>query len=48
MAQLKHIFKGESLTMLFTFPESYDMARIEKHEIYINDTAFTGVVSAVS
>ena len=44
MAQLKHIFKGESLTMLFTFPESYDMARLQKHEVYINDTAFTGVI----
>ena len=45
MAQLKHIFRGESLTVLLTFPEAYDMARIEKHEIYIGATAYTGVVS---
>ena len=45
MATIKHIFRGESLTVLLTFPEAYDMARIEKHEIYIGATAFTGAVS---
>lgn len=48
MAQLKHIFRGESLTILLTFPEAYDMVRIEKHEIYIGTKAFTGVVSGQS
>lgn len=45
MAVIKTIFKGESLSMLFTFPVAYDMARIEKHEVYIGETAFTGTVS---
>ena len=45
MAVIKTIFKGESLSMLFTFPVAYDMARIEKHEVYIGKTAFTGTVS---
>lgn len=35
MALLKTVFKGESLSILVTFPESYDMARVEDLEIVV-------------
>lgn len=44
MGQIKHIFKGESLSMLFAFPAEYDMARIQSHGIWIGGTEFTGVI----
>ena len=44
MATIKRIFKGESLSMLFTFPAEYDMARIQSHGIWIGGTEFTGVI----
>lgn len=44
MATIKHIFKGESLSMLFAFPAEYDMERIQSHGIWIGGTEFTGVI----
>src|SRR5574344_738969 len=44
MATIKHIFKGESLSMLFAFPAEYDMGRIQLHGIWIGGTEFTGVI----
>lgn len=44
MATIKHIFKGESLSMLFTLPVEYDMARIQSHGVWIGGTEFTGVI----
>lgn len=44
MTTIKHIFKGESLSMLFAFPAEYDMARIQKHGVWIGGAEFTGVV----
>lgn len=46
MATIKEIYKGESVTLLFTFPQAYNMARIEDHAIYIGDSEFTGTVVA--
>ena len=44
MATIKHIFKGESLSMLFAFPAEYDMARIQSHGVWIGRMEFTGVI----
>lgn len=44
MATIKHIFKGESLSMLFAFPLDYDMSRIQSHGIWIGRMEFTGVI----
>ena len=44
MAEIKTIYKGESVTLLFTFPEAYDMARLASHKIFVGETEFAGVV----
>ena len=44
MAEIKTIYKGESVTLLFTFPELYDMGRISHHHVFIGETEFTGVI----
>ena len=42
MAEIKTIYKGESITLLFTFPELYDMTRIESHKVFVGETEFAG------
>lgn len=44
MAEIKTIYKGESVTILFTFPEAYDMARLASHKVFVGETEFTGVI----
>lgn len=44
MAEIKTIYKGESVTLLFTFPEAYDMARLASHKVFVGETEFAGVV----
>ena len=44
MAEIKTIYKGESVTLLFTFPALYDMGRILHHHVFIGETEFTGVI----
>lgn len=39
MGQIKRIYKGESLSMLFAFPDDYDMARIQSQTIWIDGTS---------
>ena len=43
MAEIKTIYKGESVTLLFTFPEAYDMARLASHKVFVGETEFAGV-----
>ena len=45
---IKEIFKGESCTLMFTFPEAYDMGRIASHKVYIGIQNYTGVVEGKS
>ena len=44
MAEIKTIYKGESVTLLFTFPELYDMGRISHHHVFIGETEYTGAI----
>ena len=43
MAEIKTIYKGESVTLLFTFPASYDMARLTSQKVFVGETEFAGV-----
>ena len=43
MAEIKTIYKGESITMLFTFPETYDIERLTSHKVFVGETEFAGV-----
>jgi len=45
---IKEIFKGESCTLMFTFPEAYDMGRIDSHKVYIGIQNYVGVVDGQS
>ena len=42
MAEIKTIYKGESITLLFTFPELYDMTRLTSYKVFVGETEFTG------
>ena len=44
MAEIKTIYKGESISLLFTFSETYDTNRIINHHVFFGETEFTGVV----
>jgi hypothetical protein len=44
MAEIKTIYKGESVTLLFTFHEAYNMARLASHKVFVGETEFTGVI----
>ena len=44
MATIKTIFKGESFSILFAFPASYEMSRIEEHKIFIGEQEYAGVI----
>ena len=43
MAEIKTIYKGESISLLFTFPEAYDMARLTSQKVFVGETEFAGV-----
>ena len=43
MAEIKTIYKGESVTFLFTFPETYNMERLSSHKVFVGETEFAGV-----
>ena len=43
MAEIKTIYKGESISLLFTFPVAYDMARLTSQKVFIGETEFAGV-----
>ena len=43
MAEIKTIYKGESISLLFTFPEAYDMARLMSQKVFVGETEFAGV-----
>ena len=43
MAEIKTIYKGESITLLFTFPAAYDMARLATQKVFVGETEFAGV-----
>ena len=43
MAEIKTIYKGESVTLLFTFPVAYDMARLTSQKVFVGETEFLGV-----
>lgn len=45
MTLLKTIYRGESLSILFTFPESYTMARAEEIEVTIGGTIFPHTIN---
>ena len=42
MAEIKTIYKGESITLLFTFPELYDITRMTSYKVFVGETEFTG------
>lgn len=42
---IKEIYKGESVSFLLTFEQTYDMARIQSHYIYIGNVPFIGEIS---
>jgi len=44
MAEIKTIYKGESITILFAFPETYDMARLTSQKVFIGETELAGVI----
>jgi len=44
MAEIKTIYKGESVTLLFTFPALYDMARLTSQKVFVGETEFAGVI----
>lgn len=44
MAEIKTIYKGESISLLFTFPAAYDMARLTSQKVFVGETEFAGVV----
>ena len=43
MAEIKTIYKGESISLLFTFPVAYEMARLTSQKVFIGETEFAGV-----
>ena len=43
MAEIKTIYKGESISLLFTFPALYDMARLTSQKVFVGETEFSGV-----
>ena len=43
MAEIKTIYKGESISLLFTFPVAYDMARLTSQKVFIGEIEFSGV-----
>ena len=43
MAEIKTIYKGESVTILFTFPIGYVMERLSSHKVFVGETEFAGV-----
>ena len=43
MAEIKTIYKGESVTILFTFHETYNMERLSSHKVFVGETEFAGV-----
>ena len=44
MAEIKTIYKGESISLLFTFPVAYDMSRLTSQKVFIGETEFSGVI----
>lgn len=42
---IKEIYKGESVSFLLTFEQTYDMARIQSHYIYVGNVHFIGEIS---
>ena len=43
MAEIKTIYKGESVTILFTFPGTYNMERLTSQKVFVGETEFAGV-----